>query len=556
MSVITQLQNLANSLRIPRATSAGAPGAAPGVTDEGRGDLLDARSRLLRVQRALETLAKIAGLEPRFRLDLPDAQSTQGLGLDLTETAARLDSIEEINTAPMSFSPFGPDWASGSTALITVNGEYDGSNGTGAISFQVTRPGTRGVNNLQIRIDDPQGGRIGNFNIQSNNPLDQRYDLGNGLYFTLGDGVLLDNDTTTLDVFDSVGAAVDPDKPLAGTRNDYPGFQYYPDPNGLPPIVDGSFELNGEVITVSETDTINTVLDRINGSAAGVTATFNPATERIEFVQNTTGSAPTVDILNDTSNFLQATKLDTAVVTPGIDREPDKVFADVAEFASIQAGDIVINDTTIAIDPATDSLTAVLERINTSGADVTASFDEVSQRVTIVANDTASVLDIDSNGTSLFGALFVPEGRVDPEVRQGGISLRRSYEIADAFEILAEELNALFQDRNFDTGATYANFFRSPLDAAIRATYGKLETVFGVTFDRSAAALRRGEFATVDRRDFTKSLQLRGDSVKDFFAGEDGESGLIGGLYAATNQALENIGGGLSRTGAFVDRFV
>ena len=95
-----------------------------------------------------------------------------------------------------------------------------------------------------------------------------------------------------------------------------------------------------------------------------------------------------------------------------------------------------------------------------------------------------------------------------------------------------------------------------PLDAAIRSTFGELETVFGITFDRSASALSRGEFATVDRRDFTKSLQLRGDDVKDFFTGEDGESGLIGRLYGATNQALQNIGGGLSRTGAFVDRFV
>lgn len=557
MSVISQLQNLASTISV-RSNSTGSAGqstAAPD-TDAARGDLLDARSRLLRIQRALETLAEIAGLEPRFRLDLPDARSTSGLGLDLRDLAATLYSTEEINAAPMSFSPFGPDWAGGSTALLTIGGEYNGANGTGALSFVVTRPGTKGGSNLQIRVDDPVGSRVGLYNIRTNEPADQQYDLGNGLFFTLGAGDLLDNDTATLSVFDSVGAAVDPDKPLGGVRNDDPGFQYYPAPNSLPPVVDGSFAINGETISVTTTDTINTVLDRINQSGAGVTAVFNPVTERIEFTQNTTGSVPTIDLQNDTSNFLQATKLDTAIVTPGVDPETTKVFADVSRFSTIQSGNVVINGTSIDIDPTTDSLTSVLDAINASGAGVTASFDESSQRVTIAANDAESVLEIDGNGTGLFGALNIPEGRVDPEIKLGGISLRRSYEIADAFELLAGELNALFRDRNFVTGGAYASYFRSPLDAAIREVYGELETAFGVTFDRSADALRRGDFVTVDRRDFTRSLQIRGDDVKAFFAGEDGTGGLIGGLYTATSRALQNVGAGLARTGAFVDTFV
>jgi hypothetical protein len=556
MSVISQLQNLASTIAV-RSNSAGSAtqAAAAPLQDAARGDLLDARSRLLRIQRALGTLAEIAGLEPRFKLDLPDARSTSSLGLDLRDLAATLSSTEEINTAPMSFAPFGPDWTGGSTALLTIGGEYDGTNGTGALSFLVTRPGTKGVNNLQIRVDDAFGTRIDLYNIRTNEPTDQRYGLGNGLFFTLGAGSLADGDTATLQVFDAVGAAADPDKPLGGVRNDDPNFQYYPAPNSLPPIVDGSFEINGESISVTTTDTINTVLDRINQSAAGVTAVFNPTTERIEFTQNTNGSVPTIDLQNDTSNFLQATRLDAAVVTPGVDPETRKVFTDVSQFASIQTGSIVINGTSIAVDSSTDSLTSVLEKINAAGAGVTASFDESAQRVTIAANDADSVLEIDSNGTGLFGALRIPEGRVDPELKAGGISLRRSYEIADAFEVLAEELNGLFRDRNFETGSAYASYFRSPLDAAIREAYGELATVFGVAFDRSADALRRGDFAAVDRRNFTRSLQIRGDDVKAFFAGEDGTGGLIGGLFVATERALQNVGAGLARTGAFVDTY-
>ncbi|MDX1500334.1 MAG: flagellin hook IN motif-containing protein [Woeseiaceae bacterium] len=556
MSVITQLANLAGSIRIRSAGPAVPAATAPATPlPDGRGDLLEARSRLLRIERALEAIAEIAGLEPRFRLDLPDARSTAALGLDLTETAATLASVGEINAAPMSFAPFGPDWSGTSTALLTIGGEYDGSHGTGALTFEVTRDGIRGQDNLRIRVDDPLGQRIDNFNIRTNEPLDQRYDLGNGLFFTLGNGALVDGETATLNVYDSVGAAVDPDLPLGGVRNLYPNFQYYPDPNGLPPIVDGSFELNGEPITVSTADTINTVVDRINAADAGVTAVFNALTERIEFVQNTTGAAPTIVLANDDSNFLVSTKLDTAVVNPGTDPETRRLLADVARFSSVQAGSIVINGTAIAVDPAVDSLETVLDDINNSAAGVTATFDETTQLVTIAADDSESVLEIDSNGTGLFPALLIPEGRVDPELRAGGISLRRSYEIADAFEVLATELNGLFRDGNFETGGTYASLFRSPLDAALRGIYGDLESAFGISFDRSANALRRGDFAAVDRRDFTRSLQIRGDDVKAFFAGDDGSGGLVGALFTATRQALQNVGGGLARTGAFVDTF-
>ena len=121
---------------------------------------------------------------------------------------------------------------------------------------------------------------------------------------------------TTITVSDSVGATVDPDKPLGGVRNDNPNLQY-----GLPAIADGSFQINGESINVATSDTLNNVVDRINNSNAGVTAVFNAVTERIEFVQDTLGSVPTIDIQNDTSNFIEATKLDSAVVNPGIDPE-------------------------------------------------------------------------------------------------------------------------------------------------------------------------------------------------------------------------------------------
>ena len=551
MSVIATLQNLANltRVRLPPATTPAQP-VAPQIDAVARSDFLEARSRLVRIQQALDVLAEVANLSTNFRLNLPDAVSTQNLGLSLTDTAATLNSTEEINTAPMSFSPFGPDWLGGSTSLLTIGGLYDGTHGTGAISFEVRRPGTRLVDNLQIRVDDPLGNRIGNFNIRRTDPLTQQYDLGNGLYFTVGAGDLVDTDTTTLNVFDSVGAAVNPDNPLDGIRNQNPNLDL-----GVPAIVDGSFQINGENIAVSTTDSINDVINNINLSNAGVTAVFNPISEQIEFVQDTNGSVPTIDIQGDTSNFVTATKLDGATVTPGTDPEPDIAFENVAAFASIQTGNIVINGTSVAVDSTSDSLTSVLDKISTQVTGVTATFDEATQLVTIAAEESAGGLNISSNGTGLFEAIYIPQGEVDPEQVASGISLRRAYAIADAFEIVSTELNELFQDKTFKGGAANASPFRSPLDAVISDIFSDEEPIFGIRFDGSADARRRGDFSSIDRRKFTRSLQFRSDSVKSFFQGDDGQNGLIGRLYTATAQALLNIGYNPNQPGSIIDTF-
>ncbi|MBT8100939.1 MAG: hypothetical protein KJO82_14375, partial [Gammaproteobacteria bacterium] len=452
---MTTIDNISSFARV-RPSSAGAPGLKPfqSLDSSARSDLLLARSHLLRVFQALETLADLADIKTRFKLDLPDARSTAPLGLDLSSTAARLSSAEEINASPRSFTPFGPAWTDGSSALLTIGGEYDGSHGSGPITLEVRRAGTHGVDDLRIRVEDSAGVRIRNINIRDHHDPDRQYDLRNGLYLTLGPGDLINRDLATIQVFDSVGSVVNPDNPLGGIRNSNPNLQF-----GLPAVVDGSFAVNGESIAVSTSDTVHDVIDRINTSAAGVTASFNATTERIDFVQDTNGSVPDISLQSDSSNFLQAVKLDTATVTPGIDPESQQVLSAVAQFSSVQSGDLLINGTRIAIDSATDSLEDALANINASAADVTASFDELSQRVVIRANESDSVLQIDGNGTGFFSALSIPEGRVDPDAASNGISRRRSYDIADALGAVVEELNVLFRDASFDSRGSLAGVF-------------------------------------------------------------------------------------------------
>ena len=549
MSVIQGIQNLVRSTRLTQGTAGRSSYAS--ISPQAHSDLLRARTELLNLYRDIERLAELTNINTRFKLDLPDARSASSLGLDLTQTAAMLNSWEEINASPMSFTPFGPDWDGDSTALITVVGEYDGTHGSGPITFEVRKGGVHGEQNLQIRVSDANGDKIRDINISRNHNIDRQYDLNNGMFLTLGPGDLIQNELASIQVSDSVGAAVNPDLPLGGIRNENPNLQY-----GTPEIEDGEFTINGTSISVSKSDTLNDVVQRINQSGAGVTAVFNALTERIEFIQNTPGAAPTIDLAGDTSNFLQATKLDSLNIVAGIDPDSDKTLATVDVFSSIQSGDIIINGQQIAIDTANDSLSTMLDKINNSGAGVLASFDSASQRVVIEATDSTSVLELDSNNTGFFAALQIPDGRVDPEAVSRGISRRRSYEIADATTAIFDRLNRLFRDSTFVGRGESAAQFRAPLEAALSAVFGDTGTDFlGFGYDPSVNARQRGDFTSIDRRELTANLQRRGDLVRNFFAGSSDQGGLVQGLLAASRQALNTVNQALGLSGTFVDTY-
>lgn len=546
MSVIGSLQNLAGFTRI-RTSGTPAPGLKPYATVDvdARIESLRARTQLLRLYRSLEVLADASGVQTRLNFGSSSAQSSSGLSLDLTETAATLSSNDEINNAPMSFSPFGPDWGGASTAPITIGGEYDGTHGSGDLTFEVRRAGTHGVDNLRIRVYDPGGNTVQNFNVSANQAIDRQYDLQNGLYLTLGNGDLTNRDTATIQIRNDLGAAVNPDNPLGGIRNSNPNLQF-----GGPSIVDGQFSINGETISVTTTDTLNDVVNRINQSAAGVTAAFNATSERIDFAYNTTGSAGVIDLQGDTSNFLAATRLDSLNVIDGIDPDSAIALDQVAAFASVNSGNIVINDVQIAVDTAVDSLDSVIASINASDAGVTASFDPTSQQFLLETAGESGGLSVNGNATGLFAALNLLENNdYSSGGRSRGFSKESSYRIADALADVFGDLNDVFKG----SASVYA-----PLGSALRGTFGDsfgTET-FGLLFQDSVDARRRGSFATIDRRNLTTSLQQRGDAVSSLLGDRDGQAGFVNGLLLATRQALSAVNSALNIRDTLIDTFV
>ncbi len=78
--------------------------------------------------------------------------------------------------------------------------------------------------------------------------------------------------------------------------------------SGLDASNNGAFTINGVTISYSATDSITSVLGKINASSAGVTATYDPLSDKITLQSTKTGST-TISLQDAQGNFLAATGL-------------------------------------------------------------------------------------------------------------------------------------------------------------------------------------------------------------------------------------------------------
>lgn len=144
-------------------------------------------------------------------------------------------------------------------------------------------------------------------------------------------------------------------------------------------------------------------LDQINSAGLGITATLENDSEgrpNIVRLMSTSGDI-VLGSATDSSNFLTATKLlaspgtTTRESTGSIARlDPSKPLAEAALFAGAPAAgqhSFTINGVRIEYDAAVDSLDALLERINRSGAGVEAKYDALTDRVVLEQTATGSM---------------------------------------------------------------------------------------------------------------------------------------------------------------------
>jgi hypothetical protein len=549
-----------------------------------RDQMDDTTRHALRIRQAIQAIKPIMLNAHEIAIASPaSASSAASLGIDGNGTPTTMQSIAEVNTVPTSYSTHGPDWTGASTAQATISGEYDGSNGTDTLTFEVARAGTHGSANLLLKVYDSASRQIDAINIQKNEPIDQQYSLSNGLVLSLGAGDLVKKDTFSLEVYDSVGTAVAPDNPFNGARTDDPDLQ-----SGLS-VTSGSFQINGVNIDVQDNDTINTVLTRISQSDANVTATFDAATETVLLNQKTPGPTQDIILTNDSSGFLAAVKLEGATATPGEEPETEKPLAEVNRFSSVQSGTISVNGVSINIDVNTDSLTDILDRITASNAEVSASFDRTSQRVTLFSDNPDSQLILASSATNFFPALGISDGTynsLNDLMQTSGVDVVNAPDLlveyvktfssdgsdqngeaqpvsaADAkmlgtlVSIVADSMNALFDDSALTSSSTsqtesVRNDVRSAISTWFNSEGSQFNTDFGIQFDLAQTHERILNFS---HNDFETALTTpQGQaSIRNALFGIEAD-GLFNQLYDALTANTANLENEVGSTGLFLD---
>jgi len=398
----------------------------------------------------------------------------------------------------------------------------------------------------------------------------------------------------------SVGAAINPNVNLnaSGINKEVTG---------------GTFSINGVQFNIDpDTDTLSALLNNINSSAAGVTATYDSLTDKVTIANTAPGDASIINFggSSSTSNFLSVINVTAATQLPDVNGstavtstrnlgavDPTENLG-TTNFAggAVTSGTISVNGVSISINPASESLLDILGAINESEAGVTASYDTATDSIRVISNtlgsptvrfgsagDTSNFLDI----VNLTGAIQTAGVDTKFTVNNGAVQTRNSNTVTDAISGVSLDLLSVGQSSvtvSSDTDAIVENInefienFNSALsevrsltansgtlkgDSGIRAieSYlisGIFQQVSGLGGDFESLldiGITSGEnfnseaglSLVLDEEKFREALQSGRSNVQDLFA-NDGETGIADVLFKYVDQIVST-GGFLNERG-------
>lgn len=212
------------------------------------------------------------------------------------------------------------------------------------------------------------------------------------------------------------------------------------------PVSGGRFTVNGEIIEIQTSDTLQDVFDRIGTATGGsVTAAYNSSTDTVNL---TSAGEIVLGSAADTSNFLQVAKLynnGTGAVssTGALGSVIQNKALEIANFATAITdggsgeGVFRINGVDIGFDSSTDTVGDVMKRINDSAAGVSASYDSINDRFTLTNEKEGdlgiSLEDVSGNflsATGLSGGALVRGKNLEYSINDGGTLISQSNTIS------------------------------------------------------------------------------------------------------------------------------
>lgn len=169
----------------------------------------------------------------------------------------------------------------------------------------------------------------------------------------------------------------------------------------------GQININNVSISIAASDTINTIINKISASGAGVKAEYTGG--QVVLTQRTIGDDKTITLGTDSAGVLSDLGLTgTPTLTAGKDSDQTTTFNMIDSsnpLSGISAGYFSINDTFISVDPTTDTLDTIVNKINKSGAGVVAFYDATAKKLSLTstkAGDETITLGTPTTDTSNF----------------------------------------------------------------------------------------------------------------------------------------------------------
>jgi len=202
------------------------------------------------------------------------------------------------------------------------------------------------------------------------------------------------------------------------TTNDVTGVTLASMATAVAPTA-GVFTVNGKQVTIALTDSLQDVFTKISTATSGaVTGAYDSTTDKIT-LSTVAPATVTLGAANDTSNFLQVTKLANnggSSITSGSALGSVSLTATLANarlrtpITAVDGsgnGSFTLNGVSINYNVNTDSLNSVISKINGSSAGVSASYDAANDRM-VLTNKSTGNLGI--NFTESAGGLLAASG--------------------------------------------------------------------------------------------------------------------------------------------------
>jgi flagellar hook-associated protein 2 len=193
----------------------------------------------------------------------------------------------------------------------------------------------------------------------------------------------------------------------------------------------GRFTINGVSIDATAATTMQQFVNAINGMTNDPTSPTGVIAELVDNAGNPSATPTKVQLRNadglntaislgsagDTSNFLTATKLSTAVQGASDRVASLDTLGRTNAAAALQSarlatplnatGSFTINGVSLSYDASVDTIGSIIGKINGSAANVTASYDAISDQITLTSKQTGaqSIAVADAGGGNLMAAL-------------------------------------------------------------------------------------------------------------------------------------------------------